>query len=70
MLLTLLSQPSFCIYRKKFVYFNGKSKEHLENLKTTSGDSYLGLDLSIHVNKSQIHLVIQTPFCQYIHSNL
>jgi hypothetical protein len=38
------------------VYFNGKSKEPLEKLKkpaATLTDSYLGLDLSIHLKCQQ-----------------
>jgi hypothetical protein len=44
---------------KKYFYFNEKSEEPPENLKT-SRDSYLGLDLPIHINNSPIHLVIQS----------
>jgi hypothetical protein len=33
--LKLLSQPKFAFYQNKYVYFNGKSEEPLENLKTS-----------------------------------
>jgi len=41
---------AFGIKRKNYVYFNIKSKGHLQNLKTSIGP-YLGLDLYIHAKK-------------------
>jgi hypothetical protein len=39
--------------------FSSPKQRHLENLKAFS-DPYLGLDLSMHVNKTPIHLVSQS----------
>jgi hypothetical protein len=44
-----------CTYRKKYAYFDGKSKKPIKNSKTIR-DPYLGLDLIIHVLNSSIHL--------------
>jgi hypothetical protein len=45
------------IYFNKYVFFNDKSENPLKNTKT-SCDPYLDQDLTLHVNKSHIHLVI------------
>jgi hypothetical protein len=44
------------IYREKYTFCVLKSLEHLKNLKTVRVP-YLGLELTMHVLKSQIHLV-------------
>ncbi len=48
----------FVLACKKYVFFNNKSGVR-KNSKT-SLDPYSGQDLTIHVNKSHIHLVIQS----------
>jgi hypothetical protein len=45
--------------RKKYTFCVIKSLEHLENLKNGLA-LYLGLKLTMHVNKSQIYLVRQS----------
>ena len=45
--------------REKYTFCNTKSLEHLKNLKN-GPVPYLGIDLTIHVIKSQIHLVRQS----------
>jgi hypothetical protein len=46
------------INSKKYTFCGIKSLEHLKHLK--AGRSYLGLELTMHVLKSQIHLVRQS----------
>jgi hypothetical protein len=52
---TLLSHPKTCINRDEYTSCNIKSLEQLQNLKGLV--LYLGLELAIHIIKSQIHLV-------------
>ncbi len=47
------------INREKYTFCIIKSLEHLKNLKTARF-LYLGLELTMHVLKSQIHLVRQS----------
>ncbi len=47
------------INREKYTFCVIKSFEHLKNFKTGRGP-YLGLELTIHILKSQIHLVRQS----------
>ncbi len=54
----IIRPTHFRIWRKKYVCFNGKPEEPLENLNPA--DYYLGLDLSPQVNKSPIQLVTQS----------
>ncbi len=55
-----IKPTQFSIYRKKYVYFYVKSEEPLKSLNPNQ-DSYLGRDLSIHVNKSQIPYLSGDP---------
>jgi hypothetical protein len=47
------------IYREKYTFCVIKSLEHLKNVKT-GRVPYLGLELTMHVIESQIHLVRQS----------
>jgi hypothetical protein len=51
------------INHKKYTFCVRKSLEHLKNLKTGCV-LYLGLELTMHVLKSQIHLVGDSPFTE------
>jgi hypothetical protein len=58
-LLTLLSQASFAFTGRNLFILKENLRSPLKNFKT-SRESYLGLDLSTHVNKSPIYLVTQS----------
>ncbi len=53
------------INREKYTFCVIKSLEHLKNLKT-GRVLYLGLELTTHVLKSQIHLSWDSPFKQIL----
>jgi hypothetical protein len=55
----IMSQPVLAFTPRNIFFFNDKSEQPLKNSKT-SRDPDLGQDLTIHVNKSHIHLVIQS----------
>ncbi len=54
--LTLLSQRKIALTTRNTLFFVIKSLEHITNFKN-GPVLYLGLKLTIHVIKSQIHLV-------------
>jgi hypothetical protein len=46
--------------REKYTFCIIKSLEHLKIYKQAASSTYLGLELTMHVLKSQIHLVRQS----------
>jgi hypothetical protein len=68
MLLTLISKRKLALIAKNTLFVIIKSLEHQKNV-TTGRVPYLGLELTMHVLKSQIHLARQSLYSQLTGGN-
>ncbi len=60
-LIIIIKPTETCINREKYTFCGIKSLEDLKNYKTDCVP-YLGLELTMHVIKSKIHLVRQSLY--------